>query len=194
MGRRFVFLAKFLPPFSRRSPDLLSTRHYVIVVAFARRNGERERHGKARRTAVSSRSPAAAKVRSGRLRVAEMFAPHEALERRLGCPTLHLKAEVGLPKRIGLPFAACCASRSWRTRDLPVLARGVSVHARGLRPRVIPDRHRHYRPQDIAFCILVLHRRSRVCQFSRLNTPPAHAPVERFQASSRTTTHDSGSA
>ncbi len=49
------------------------------------------------------------------------------------CPTAPARSSSACVRR--LPDAARCTIRSGQTRALPVLARGVSVHARGLRPR-----------------------------------------------------------
>src|SRR5207302_11068010 len=55
-----------------------------------------------------------------------------------GCPTARGRASPAWVLR--LPGTAPGAIRQERPRALPVLARGVSVHARGLRPRGAPAR------------------------------------------------------
>ncbi len=78
-----------------------------------------------------------------------------------------------------------------RAEDLPVLAHGVSVHARGLRPRrtvhglaLSPE---NMWPSASVNSVGVLE-----WLISRLNTLPALPPVNASPASSRVPTHDSG--
>src|SRR5271170_2295322 len=75
---------------------------------------------------------------------------------------------------------------------LPVLARGVSIHAWGLRlrrgPRILAIAHPPILPSAMQNDVGTL-----VAIISQLNTRPACAPVNASMAASRLATHDSGS-
>ena len=113
-----------------------------------------------------------------------------ALRRYYTTVRLPTNVHVGLPAH-GLLQPARRIFRGERRRGLPVLARGVSMHARGLRLRrvlrVLALAHPSVWPSammnDVGTPIAII---------SQLNTLPALPPVNASMATLRLATHDSG--
>src|SRR5665213_610176 len=113
-----------------------------------------------------------------------------ALRRYYATVRLPTGVHVGLPAH-GLLQPARHDFRNGRQRGLPVLARGVSMHARGLRlrgvRRVLALAHPLVLPSamlnDVGTPVAII---------SQLHTLPALPPVNASMAASRLATHDSG--
>ena len=98
---------------------------------------------------------------------------------------------VGLPAH-GLLQPARRNFRDGHRRGLPVLARGVSMHAWGLRLRRVLRMLAITHPSVLPSAMLN-DVGTPVAIISQLNTRPACAPVNASMAASRFATHDSGS-
>ena len=80
-----------------------------------------------------------------------------------------------------------------RTRDLPVLAHGVSTRARRSPTAQGRPAHSPWRTRPCCLPLRTTASAPWLHLFSRLNTPPVCAPVNASPAPSRGPTHDSGS-